>query len=413
MADADSARAYEMPLAFSCAGRSVPYNRLHHVTMKKITLLLALLATLCCCTKRGKFCITGCITGAADTMLYLEQLTLSKGAVAVDSVRLAEGGDFRFEGDTVSAPEFYRLRIGAQCINLAIDSSETVHVEACLDSMSFGYRVTGSGACDTIRLLCLKLADVERKARRIAADRNYTLQERNDMIDTLFLHYKADVKRRFIQDRYAASYSYYACFQSLGGQMLFNPMHSRSDLAWMRAVANAWSERYPTSLRTQNLLNIVQECKRNQAKPGEIVLQFDEKKIKELGIIDMGFTDISGRERRLSDLRGKVVLLDFTAFSLDGSRERTLLLRELYDKFHGRGFEIYQVSFDTSHHLWKLRTEALPWVSVYCEDGLESDMLKLYDVRHLPCYFLIDRNCDLQARQENIPDLASAIEALL
>ncbi len=40
-------------------------------------------------------------------------------------------------------------------------------------------------------------------------------------------------------------------------------------------------------------------------------------------------------------------------------------------------------------------------------------MLTLYDVQHLPCYFLIDRNCDLQARQENIPDIEKAIEALL
>jgi hypothetical protein len=50
---------------------------------------------------------------------------------------------------------------------------------------------------------------------------------------------------------------------------------------------------------------------------------------------------------------------------------------------------------------------------VYCEEGLESDMLRLYSVQELPCFFLIDRNCDLQARQENITDLEEAIEGLL
>ena len=78
-----------------------------------------------------------------------------------------------------------------------------------------------------------------------------------------------------------------------------------------------------------------------------------------------------------------------------------------------RGLEIYQVSLDANEHLWKQRCEALPWVSVYCEEGLESDMLRLYNVGHLPCFFLIDRNCDLQARQEDIADLETAIEALL
>ena len=127
----------------------------------------------------------------------------------------------------------------------------------------------------------------------------------------------------------------------------------------------------------------------------------------------MTFPDINGQERTLSDLRGQVVLLDFMAFTMEGSTERTLLLRELYGKYHDRGLEIYQVSLDPSQHLWKQRCEALPWVSVYCEEGLESDMLQLYDVGHLPCFFLIDRNCDLQARQENIPDLEEAIEKLL
>ena len=107
------------------------------------------------------------------------------------------------------------------------------------------------------------------------------------------------------------------------------------------------------------------------------------------------------------------MLLDFTAFSMDGSTERTLLLRELYNKYHDRGLEIYQVSLDANEHLWKQRCEALPWVSVYCEEGLESDMLRLYNVGHLPCFFLIDRNCDLQARQEDIADLETTIEALL
>ena len=55
----------------------------------------------------------------------------------------------------------------------------------------------------------------------------------------------------------------------------------------------------------------------------------------------------------------------------------------------------------------------MPWVSVFCEEGLDSDMLKLYGVDHLPYYFLIDRNCDLQARQENISNLRQSIEALL
>ena len=381
--------------------------------MKKTLFILFALVFLCGCKQEKKFCIEGDISGADSLMLYLEHLTLGEGAVAIDSVRLKGDGTFRFEKTAATSPEFYRLRIGGGGINLVVDSTETVRVKADMKDLSFGYKVEGSGTCDTIRLLCLKLADLERKARRIAADRNFTIQERDSLIDGLVEQYKNDVKRDIMHNHFDKSYSYYACFQTLGTSLVFDPMHNKSDLTWMHAIANAWNEKYPSSPRTQNLCNIVQECRRSQAKPQQIVLDIDGEKVRELGIIDMTFPDINGQERTLSDLRGNVVLLDFTAFTMDGSTERTLLLREIYDKYHDRGFEIYQVSLDPSQHLWKQRSEALPWVSVYCEEGLESDMLTLYNVTHLPSYFLIDRNCDLQARWEDIPDLEQAIEALL
>ena len=381
--------------------------------MKKTLFILFALVLLCACKQEKKFCIEGDISGADSLMLYLEHLTLGEGAVAIDSVRLKGDGTFRFEKTAATSPEFYRLRIGGGGINLVVDSTETVRVKADMKDLSFGYKVEGSGTCDTIRLLCLKLADLERKARRIAADRNFTIQERDSLIDGLVEQYKTDVKRDIMHNHFDKSYSYYACFQTLGTSLVFDPMHNKSDLTWMHAIANAWNEKYPSSPRTQNLCNIVQECRRSQAKPQQIVLDIDGEKVRELGIIDMTFPDINGQERTLSDLRGNVVLLDFTAFTMDGSTERTLLLREIYDKYHDRGFEIYQVSLDPSQHLWKQRSEALPWVSVYCEEGLESDMLTLYNVTHLPSYFLIDRNCDLQARWEDIPDLEKAIEALL
>ena len=381
--------------------------------MKKTLFMLSMLVMLGACKQEKRFCIEGCIAGADSSVLYLEHLTLGEGTVRIDSVRLGADGAFRFEEAATESPEFYRLRIGGQAINLAIDSTEQVRVRADLKDMSFGYSVEGSGTCDTIRLLCLKLAGLEREARRISTDRSFTLQERDSLIEGLVDKYKAEVKKDFLHNNYGATYSYYACFQTLGSGLIFNPMHDKSDLNWMRAVANAWNDRYPESPRTRNLVSIVQEGRRNQAKPRQIVLDIDGDKVRELGIIDMTLPDIRGQERTLSDLRGQVVLLDFTAFSLNGSTERTLLLRELYGKYHERGFEIYQVSVDANEHLWKQRSEALPWVSVYMEEGLESDMLELYSVEHLPCYFLIDRNCDLQARQEDIPDLEQAIKALL
>lgn len=380
--------------------------------MKRLFYLFVAIV-LASCAQESRFHVDGSITGAADTTLYLEHITLGDGIVVVDSVRLDESGAFELSGKASLNPELYRLRIGGQGINLAIDSTETVTVKADLGNMSFGYTVEGSGTCDTIRILSLKLAELEKQVRQVAEDRNFTIQERNEKIDTLVARYKSDVKMNFIRNRYGSTASYFACFQILGSVRLFDPMQDKSDLTWLRAVANAWNELYPGCPRSENLANIVAQGRRNLAKPKEIVLDLDNSKVRELGIIDITLPDINGKERTLSDLRGKVVLLDFTSFALEGSHERTMQLRELYNKYHDRGLEIYQVSLDGNRNFWTQRCEHLPWVSVFCEEGAGSAFINLYQVYTLPYYFLIDRNCDLQARMENIEDLSKAIEKLL
>lgn len=380
--------------------------------MRKILYALFLLV-LTCCVQNGKFHVEGCIEDACDSMMYLEHITLGDGIVAVDSVKLKQDGAFAMEGLAEGNPEFYRLRIGGQCINLAFDSTETVSVKANIKNMSFGYEVNGSNTCDTIRMLSKKLAELEQDIRKMAENRDYTVQERDSFIREMIVNYKNDVKMNFIHNHYDATYSYFACFQMLGPNVIFNPINEKSDLTWLRAVANAWNDKYPDCPRTKNLFNIVNEGRKNQVKPKQIVLDLNDEKVRELGIIDITMPDIHGNESTLSNLKGKVVLLDFTAFSLQGSQERILEMRKLYDKFHDRGFEIYQIGLDPDRHFWAQHCEKLPWVSVYCEEGLNSDIVTLYQVQGLPTYFLIDRNCDLQARQENIRDIEKAIEALL
>ena len=54
--------------------------------------------------------------------------------------------------------------------------------------------------------------------------------------------------------------------------------------------------------------------------------------------------------------------------------------------------------------------EQLPWVCVFCAEGVANDMVRLYNVQSLPTYFLIGRGSEMRARGENITDLRKAIE---
>lgn len=381
--------------------------------MKRLLFLPVFLCFLASCSKRDpQFTIEGAIAEAQDTMLYLEHLTLGDGIVAIDSAKLGESGDFCLSGPRPSNPEFYRLRIGSQVINLSIDSTETVNVRARLPQMALGYEVSGSGNCDTIRLLNLKLDTLRQAVQHVADDRSLTLAERENVVDELVKQYKTDVKLRYIQNRYGQASSYYAMFQTVGGQMIFNPVSDQSDITWFTALATSWEELYPTSQRTQNLQNIAMQGLRNTRRQ-VVEINMDDEKVSETGIIDMGFPDKTGAERRLSSLKGQVVLLDFMAYSMKGSQERILALRQLYNRFHARGLEIYQVSLDPDEHYWKTMSEQLPWVCVWNQQGLDNDIVRLYNLQKLPTWFLIDRSSTLVGRMELLENLEKEIDSLL
>lgn len=136
----------------------------------------------------------------------------------------------------------------------------------------------------------------------------------------------------------------------------------------------------------------------------------DVNQISATGLIDIVLPDNKGQVRKLSDLKGKVVILDFHLFEIEKSPERILLLRELYNKYHAQGLEIYKVSLDPDEHFWKQQTAALPWISVRDPQGLDSQTLITYNIQGLPDYFLISRDNALYKRAAQVKDLRQRSE---
>ena len=386
------------------------------VAMALIVLLVCyLFLTMVSCSPAGPtFRISGNISDAKDSTLLLEVLALD-GIRPLDSVRLKADGDFAFDvpADTSAAPEFYRLRIGSQVINFVVDSLESITVHAPLAKMATSYDIQGNEASRTMKTISLLNIQLQQEFARLSADASLSDLQKIDRAQLLVEAYKRQLKQDFIIRDPASPAAYFALFQTIGGQMLFNPESDKSDVQFFAAVATQWDNLYPGALRTQNLRNIALRGLRNTrpARPHEIQISGD--KVRETGIIDFGFPDIHGRERRLSDFPENVVLLDFTAYSLPESQQRNIELRELYSRYHERGLEIYQVSLDTDEHYWKTMCEQLPWVCVHCAEGVDNDMVRLYGIQALPSIFIIGRGSEMKARGEDITDVRKAIEAEL
>lgn len=384
-----------------------------------VAALIAAALTISSCSNK-KFHINGNIENAKDSMLYLENISLN-GPVKIDSVKLDENGAFEFDEAAMDSvtPEFYRLRIANQSINLSIDSTETITVKAAWPTMATKYDVSGSENCTRIKELSFMQMQLQGTINAIAANNNIGVDSTELAIKMVLEKYKDNIKRNYIFKAPMQASSYYALFQTIQlgntNNLIFNPRANKEDVQVFAAVATSWDTYYPGSERGKNLHNIAIEGMKNirivQAERAQ--QQIEVSKVKVSNIIDLALTDNKGNVRRLTDLKGKVVLLDFHMFQTSESTKRIMMLRDLYNKYHAAGLEIYQVSVDPDEHFWKTQTAALPWISVRDEDGIQGQSLIQYNVQSIPTFFLIDRNNSLYKRDSQISNLDAEIKALL
>lgn len=375
---------------------------------------LALMAAMLTSCDNRKFHIDGTVTEAKDSVLYLENMSLD-GPVVVDSVKLDDKGSFSFSEKAPDAPEFYRLRIAGQIINLSVDSTETIKIKAAYPSMATGYTVEGSAECATIKELALKQIDLQNRVIAVQNNPNLGYDLTRDSIGRLIEAYKDEIKRNYIYKAPMRASSYFALFQTLGNMLIFNPRESAEDVKAFAAVATSWDTYHPNALRGKNLHNIaIEGMKDVRIMRNKMAAQgIYASKVHVSNIIDLSLLDNKGNRRSLTDLKGKVVLLDFHVFGARESTKRIMQMREIYNKYHSRGLEIYQVSLDPDEHFWKTQTAALPWISVRDPQGLQSQNLASYNVTSIPTFFLIDRNNEVKKRDAQITDIDAEINALL
>lgn len=384
-------------------------------TLSALAVSLMMLGAVSCSNK--KFEVSGNITDAKDSLLYFENMSLN-GAVVVDSTKLDADGNFSFAVDAPSAPEFYRLRIAGQIINVAADSTEHVTIKAAYPTMASQYEVSGSDECSKIKELAIGQMALQASINNVVRNTNLNDDVMRDSIRVILAQYKEGVKNNYIFKEPMKAYAYFALFQTIAlgyeNALVFNPRSNEDDVKVFAAVATSWDTYYPKAERGLNLHNIAIEGLKNiRIMKAEQQQTVDPSKVEYTGVIEIALPDNKGNIRKLSSLKGKVVMLDFHLFATKESTARIMQLRELYNKYHAQGFEIYQVSIDPDEHFWKTSVAALPWICVHSDDGLNAAELGMYNVRDIPTYFLIDKNNVLQKRDVQIKDIDAEIKALL
>lgn len=122
---------------------------------------------------------------------------------------------------------------------------------------------------------------------------------------------------------------------------------------------------------------------------------------------DVAYTLLDGRQARLSDLRGRVVVVNFWATSCAVCVAEMPALVDTWRRYQGRGFETLAVAMAYDPPALVARfaeARALPFGVVIDNTGAVARAFG--DVRATPTSFVIDRRGGVAARHEGAPDFA-------
>lgn len=353
-------------------------------------LLLCVVAILTSCSSGNKWQVNAKIDGAAGKTALLEVSDNGQWHV-IDSAKIDGDGEFKFKVERSLYPDIYRLTVDSKSVYFPIDSTETINVSANFANMDVRNTISGSASADMMQKINTALADaLENSApEKIAGD---SLLKRE--------------LAKIVQADWSGIAAYYLINKTIGDRHIYDPAIS-FDRGIISAVANAYLSLRPDDPRTHLLEEIATSNRRAYGKGTTMsatVMPFPELELK----------DFNGNLQKLSDLwsGSKAIVVNFTAYTAENSPAFQLALGEVYNKYHDKGLNIYQVSCDPEEHRWRMAAENIPWTAVYCPSDDASQMLR-YNVSAIPTTFVIDGTAEHIERVEDITELDSIVAKYL
>lgn len=376
--------------------------------MKKTILILLILIGIVSCNQHDKFFVRGSVKDARGEMLYFEHSGLLKTTI-LDSVRLRPNGYFKFKSARPVYPDFYRLRLMDKIITFAVDSNEEINIEAKSANFATDYVLTGSATSNQIQILRKSVINIQKLANALTSNTESDQRNREIAVIEKDIDVHKAMAQKIILQNPRSTVAYFALYQKVNDTYLFSP-YIKKDRPYCAAVATAYNTFMPEYERSKNLYALVLDAIRTDRKAKEKETWNEILATKGTGYINIILPDKNNVVRKLSALEGKVILIDFSAYESKQSVDYTFELRELYNKFHKRGFEIYQVSLDQNKQLWQQSIEKIPWICVRDLDGPNSKYAASYNISVIPTTFLMDKKGNIIARSLGIDELRNSIE---
>lgn len=352
--------------------------------------IIALAVAVTSCSKsavksvvRGRF-----VTDRVDS-IFLERISDDYDAVTrVGATRLSDDGsfEFKFAMDNATTPSLYRLSFDSNVrpITLVIAQGDDIYIDSVGD-LFLNYEVQNSEES--------KLIEQFNKEYYASVDRLANLSEQiahggNNVVQLNMQAYIAAKDAMQAQVRFVGSHqqslaAFYASRQHVVEEYV--PMLEGKGISTphLQALKLGLEERYPESPYIKLLGGEIEEAQ---------ALALLAENVTETAYPNIVLDDMYKEKHSLSDLDGNVILLYFWSAELPLCNNINAELKELYEKYHEDGFEVYHVSVDGSRALWieAVRAQQLPWTSLF--GGNDPQLFTLYNIVELPMAYIISRD---------------------
>ncbi len=342
----------------------------------------------------SKVVITGNLQNAPEGVVVLSQYTDSRPKV-LDTLEIKSNGDFTFEFDSIGTPTFYELNLyGQRVVKLAL-FKENVDVKF---NFSDPASLQIEGSQDSKEMLKLeKLMESYQVQVNQLNERYYEAMSKNNseairqiQLDAMNLESQQVVKVKEMIESMGNS------FASLAAIGLLNP---QNDFPFIDALITKLNENYPGTIA---ILQMKQ--------------QLDEMRALAVGQVapDIVLPDPSGKTTKLSDLKGKYVLIDFWAAWCKPCRQENPNVVRLFNQYNSKGFEVFGVSLDRSREDWvkAIADDRLTWTQVSDLQYFNSAAAVLYQIQAIPATYLVDPDGKIIAKDLRGPSLEAKLAEL-
>lgn len=359
--------------------------------------LLSLLTAFSCggsgAKEEGKVQISGKIGNAPEGVVVLSQFTDSRPKV-LDTLEVSSDGEFSYSLE-VTTPTFYELNLyGQRVVRLALLDEDV--------SVSYNFNEPSSlqieGSQDSKEMLKLeKLMEEYQLSVNKLNEQYYEAMGKNDTESIKRIQSEAMTLETQQADRVKETItSMEGSFAALAAIGLLNP---KNDFQFIDELVAELNESYP------NTVSIMQ-----------MKQQLDEMRALSVGQVapDIELPNPDGQLVKLSDLRGKYVLIDFWAAWCKPCRQENPNVVRLYNQYKDKGFEVFGVSLDRTKEDWvkAIADDQLTWTHVSDLKYFNSVAAELYQIEAIPATYMIDPDGKIIAKDLRGPSLENKLAEL-